>query len=300
MSRKGKVFWIALMSCILPGLVQAKVMLVVSSDDPYYTEIASGFKKSFGQPVEEYNLLGLEDESRKLGKTLAGSPSGPELLVAVGNLSAKMAKEYCAGCQVLYAAASNASERKLAGANVYGIAAQPSASKIIDNIKLVFPNAQKVGLIFQPSFTGKDVAQLQAAAAKANLKLIAEPITQMKDIPNTLTKLIPQIDLYLMLDDPGVVSDDTFPFIFLNCFQKKIPIFATSQEILKKCGIAGYGYSPAQLGSELGKYAADIMAQKAGGKERVVSAKLFLNKKIAGMYNYNFPEQAASQGTAIQ
>jgi len=298
MSLRSKIFWAALLLCVLPGLVQAKIMLVVSSDDAYYAEIASGFKKSFGQPVEEYNLLGLEDESRKLGKTLAAAK--PELLIAVGNLSAKMAKEYCADCQVLYAAASNASERKLAGANVYGISAQPSAAKTIDNIKLVFPNAQKVGVIYQPSFTGKDVAQLQAAAAKANLKLIAEPVTQMKDIPNTLTKLIPQIDLYLMLDDPGVISDDTFPFIFLNCFQKKIPIFATSQEILKKCGIAGYGYSPAQLGTELGKYAADIMAQKAGGKERTPSAKLFLNKKIAGMYNYSFPEPAASQGTVIQ
>jgi putative tryptophan/tyrosine transport system substrate-binding protein len=298
MSLKIQMLWTALLLCILPAVVQAKVMLVVSSDDAYYTEVASSFKKSFGQPVEEVNLLGLEDESRKLGKTLAASK--PELLIAVGNLSAKMAKEYCADCQILYAAASNASERKLSGANVYGISAQPSAAKIIDNIKLVFPNASKVGVIYQPNFTGKDIAQLQAAAAKANLKLIAEPITQMKDIPNTLTKLIPQIDLYLMLDDPGVISDDTFPFIFLNCFQKKIPIFATSQEILKKCGIAGYGYSPAQLGSELGKYATDIMAQKGGGKERVASAKLFLNKKIAGMYNYSFPDSAASQGTVIQ
>jgi putative ABC transport system substrate-binding protein len=286
------------MVVVLPGLVQAKVVLVVSSDDAYYTEIANGFKKSFGQPVEEYNLLGLEDESRKLGKTIAGAK--PELLVAVGNLSAKMAKEYCPNCQVLYAAASNASERKLAGPNVYGISAQPPAAKTMENIKLVFPNAQKVGLIYNAAYTGKDISQLQAAAAKAGVKLSAEPITQMKDIPNTLTKLIPQIDLYLMLDDPGVVSDDTFPFIFLNCFQKKIPIFATSQEIIKKCGIAGYGYSPAQLGNELGKFGADIMAQKPGGKERTASAKLFLNKKIAQMYNYTFPEQAASQGTAVQ
>jgi putative tryptophan/tyrosine transport system substrate-binding protein len=298
MSLKIKMLWTALLVCILPAVVQAKVLLVVSSDDAYYTEVAASFKKSFGQPVEEVNLLGLEDESRKLGKTLAASK--PELLIAVGNLSAKMAKEYCADCQILYAAASNASERKLSGANVYGISAQPSAAKIIDNIKLVFPNASKVGVIYQPNFTGKDIAQLQAAATKANLKLIAEPVTQMKDIPNTLTKLIPHIDLYLMLDDPGVISDDTFPFIFLNCFQKKIPIFATSQEILKKCGIAGYGYSSTQLGSELGKYAADIMAQKGGGKERVASAKLFLNKKIAGMYNYSFPDSAASQGSVIQ
>jgi putative tryptophan/tyrosine transport system substrate-binding protein len=298
MSLKVKVVLAGLLLCMIPGLVRAKVMLVVSSDDPYYSEVAAGFKKSFGQPVEEYNLLGLEDESRKLGKGLAASK--PELLIAVGNLSAKMAKEYCADCQILYAAASNASERKLSGATVYGISAQPSAAKTIDSIKLVFPNAQKVGLIYNAAFTGKDVSALQAAAGKAGLKLIAEPITQMKDIPTTLTKLIPQIDLYLMLDDPGVVSDDTFPFIFLNCFQKKIPIFATSQEILKKCGIAGYGYNPAQLGSELGKYAADIMAQKPGGKERVASAKLFLNKKIAQMYNYSFPDQAASQGTIVQ
>ena len=299
MGSKIKLALAALAVLMLPALLQAKVILVVSSDDAYYQEIAASFKKSFDKPMDEYNLRGLEDEARKLGKDLPGMK--PELLVVVGNLAAKMAKENCPNCSILYCAASNVGSLKLAGAGAFGISAQPSSAKIIDSIKVVFPDAQKVGVIYQPNFTGKDIAGLQAAAARAGVKLLAEPITQMKDIPNALNKLIASIDLYLMLDDPGVVTDDTFPFIFMNCFQKKIPIFATSNEILKKCAIAGYGYAPDQLGTELAAFAKDILGQKAGAaREKTATAKLLLNKKIASMYNFNFPAQAQSQGMIVQ
>ena len=299
MSFKVKSLGVALLLVVLPALLQAKVMLVVSSDDAYYQEIAAGFKKSFDKPYDEINLRGLEDESRRVGKNF--STARPELLVVVGNLAAKMAKESCPDCNIVFAAASNVSGIKLSGANVSGISAQPSAAKIMENLKLVFPDAQRVGVIYQPNFVSRDITALQAAAAKSGIKLVAEPVSQMKEIPNVLNKIIPNIDLYLMLDDPGVITDDTFPFIFMTCFQKKIPIFTTSQDILKKCGIAGYGYSPTVLGAELASYASDILTSKtAGGKEKPGTAKLFLNKKIAAMYNFNFSAQATSQGAAIQ
>ncbi len=284
---------------LLPAIASAKVMLVVSSEDPYFQEVAAGFKKSFSGPVEEHNLYGLEDEARKMGKGLTQSP--PELLIAVGNLSAKMAKEYCANCPILYAAASNSSLLKLSGAKVFGISAVPPASKIIDNLRLVFPEVKTVGLIYQPNSSGKDIALIQAAAGKSGIALIAEPISEMKEIPNSLSKLLPRIDLYLMLDDPGVVTDDTFPFIFMNCFQKKIPIFATSLNIIKKGAIAGYALSADQLGIELANFANDILGQKiSGGKEKTVSAKLFLNTKVAQMWNFSFSSQASGQGATIQ
>ena len=299
MGAKIRLVMAALAVLSMPLLTQAKVMLVVSSDEAYHQEIAASFKKSFDKPMDEYNLRGLEDEARKLGKSL--SAMQPELLVVVGNLAAKMAKENCPNCAILYCAASNVNSLKLAGASTFGISAQPSSAKIIDGIRLVFPDARNIGVIYQASFTGKDIAGLQAAATKSGLKLLAEPITQMKEIPTALNKLISQIDLYLMLDDPGVVTDDTFPFIFMNCFQKKIPIFATSSEILKKCAIAGYGYAPDQLGAELAAFAKDIVGQKAGAaREKTGTAKLLLNKKIAQMYNFDFPAQAQSQGMVVQ
>jgi len=284
---------------LFPVLLPAKVLLVVSSEDPYYQEVAAGFKKSFSTPIEEYNLYGLEDEARKLGKSVAGSP--PELLIAIGNLAAKTAKEYCANCPVLYASASNTSLLKLSGAKVFGISATPPAGKILENIRVAFPEAKTVGLIYQPGSSGKEVAQLQAAAAKAGIALKAEPINEMKEIPNALSKLLPQIDLYLMLDDPAVVTDDTFPFIFMNCFQKKIPIFATSLNIIKKGALAGYAHTADQVGTELANFADEILAQKvSGGKEKIISAKLFLNTKVAQMWNFSFSSQASGQGVIVQ
>ena len=299
MRNKMKLKFLGLALFIVPALIQAKVMLVVSSEDPSYQEISASFKKSFSAQVEEHNLYGLEDEARKLGKSFVSYQ--PELLIVIGNLAAKMAKEYCSNCPVLYASASNSSLLKLSGAKVYGISATPPASKIVENIRLVFPEVKRVGLIYQPNSTGKEVAQIQSAATKAGLEFKAEAIAEMKEIPNALNRLLPQIELYLMLDDPAVITDDTFPFIFMNCFQKKIPIFTTSLNIVKKGALAGYAHNSAQLGSELASFANDILAQKvSSGREKSIPAKLFLNQKVSQMWNFTFPDQATSQATIIQ
>jgi putative ABC transport system substrate-binding protein len=241
----------------------------------------------------------LEDEARKLGKDISSNP--PELLVVVGNLASKMAKEYCGNCPVLYASASNASLLKLSGEKVFGISAIPSPPKVIENIRLVFPEAKRLGLIYNPNSLGREANQLQASATKANLVFKAEPITEMKEIPNALNRIITQIDLLVMLDDPSLITDDTFPFIFMNCFQKKIPIFATSLNIVKKGALAGYALSASQIGTELASFANDILTQKIPAtKEKILPAKLFLNSKVAQMWNFSFTEQAVSHGLIIQ
>jgi ABC-type uncharacterized transport system substrate-binding protein len=282
------------------GLAQARtVFLVVSSDDPFHQKIAAGFKKSFTGIYEENNLYGLEDRSRALGKTLSENP--PRLMVVIGDLAAKTAKQYCASCPIVYAAVSSPEILNLSGPNVYGIPNIASPAKMADNIKVVFPEVKNVGLIYQPKYTGKQVEQIQSAVGKAGLSLKAAPIEQMKDLPKAFDQISPQIDLLLLIEDPGVVNNDTLPFLFINCIKKKIPVFVSSDDLLKKCGVAGYSHDPEKLGAELAGLSSDVMAEKGGGnKLKSINGNLVLNKKIAQMYNYNFSAQASSQGVAVQ
>jgi len=275
------------------------VFLVVSSDDPYDQKIAAGFKKSFTGIFEENNLFGLEDRSRALGKTLSENP--PRLMVVIGDLAAKTAKQYCADCPVVYAGASNPEGINLSGPNIHGISNLPNPSKLAENIRIVFPEVKNVGLIYQPKYTGRQVEQIQAAMGKAGLSLKAVPIEQMKEIPKAFDQLTPLVDLMLLIDDPGVVNNDTLPFLFINCIKKKIPVFVSSEDLLRKCGVAGYSHDPEKLGAELASLSSDVMSEKgAGGKIKSSSGNLVLNKKIAQMYNLNFSAQANSQGIVVQ
>ena len=285
---------------MVSSLAQARtVFLVVSSDDHFHQKIAVGFKKSFTGIFEENNLYGLEDRSRALGKTLSENP--PRLMVVIGDLAAKTAKQYCANCPIVYAAVTSPDGINLSGPNVYGISNLPTPAKMVDNIRIVFPEVKNVGLIYQPKNTGKQVEQIQAAMGKAGLSLKAAPIEQMKEIPKAFEQISPQIDLLLLIEDPGVVNNDTLPFLFINCIKKKIPVFVSSEDLLKKCGVAGYSHDPEKLGVELAGLSSDVMAEKGpGSKLKSSSGNLLLNKKIAQMYNYNFSTQASSQGIAVQ
>ena len=291
--------FLGLIVILCPGLVQAKVMLVVSSNQPDYLEIVQGFKKNSAFSFEEYNLAGLEDEARKLGKRL--EESKPDLFIAIGSLAAKVAKEYCQGCAVVYVAANNVRGIKLSGNKISGISVHPPANKIIESLKTALPDRKRIGIIYNPLYTSKEISELQAAATRAGFAFQALPVTQIKEIPPSLSQLAGQMDVYLMLDDPGVISPDTFPYIFMSCFQKKIPIFATSLDFIEKGAIAGYAPESSQLVNELATLSAQVLNQKSSaGKEKTAPAKLYINPKIAQMWNFNFPPQAKSQATLIQ
>ena len=299
-NRKNIIIALAVALTLISGLAHARtVFLVVSSDDPFHQKIAAGFKKSFTGIFEENNLYGLEDRSRALGKTLSENP--PRLMVVIGDLAAKTAKQYCANCPIVYAAVSSPDGINLTGPNVYGISNIPNPSKMVENIRVVFPDVKNVGLIFQPKNTGKQVEQIQAAMSKAGLSLKAAPIEQMKEIPKAFEQITPQIDLLLLIEDPGVVNNDTLPYLFINCIKKKIPVFVSSEDLLKKCGVAGYSLDPEKLGAELAGLSSDVMAEKGpSSKLKSSSGNLMLNKKIAQMYNYNFSAQASGQGIIVQ
>ena len=287
-----------LVLCAAPARART-VLLVVSADDPYDQKIAASFKKTYSGILDETNLFGLEDRSRQLGTSLADNP--PRLLVAVGDLAARTAKQYCANCPVLYAAASNPDGINLSGPNVYGISNIPSPAKMMENVKLAFPEVKNVGLIYQPKNTGKLIAPLQAAASKSGLALNTVPIEQMKEVPKAFDQLANSVDLLLLLQDPGVITTDTLHYLFINCIKKKIPVFVSNEDLLRKCGVAGYGLDPEQLGAELAGLASDIMRDKvAGSKVRSENGSLLLKKKIAQMYNYNFSAQATSVGISMQ
>lgn len=284
---------------LLPALLEARVALVISSQDPYHLEVAAGFKKSFSGAFEEYNLRGLEDEVRKLGRDFQGNP--PKLVIAIGNLAAKMAGEYCPNSAVVYAAASNAGGLKFGGRKVTGVADAPAVSKIVETIKLIFPASNRIGLIYNPQYVSKEVAELQNLSGKQGLSIKAIPVTEIKQIPSTLSQLLPETDLYLMFNDPGVINSDTFPFIFLACFQKKIPIFATSLSMVKNGAIAGLTPDSASVGQELARLANQAVQEKTvQGKISYPEGKLYLNQKIAGASNLSFPQQMKEKAAILQ
>jgi putative tryptophan/tyrosine transport system substrate-binding protein len=284
---------------LAPALLQARVALVVSSNDAYYLEVAAGFKKNFSGAFEEYNLRGLEDELRKLGQDLQTNP--PKLVVVVGNLAAKMAGEYCGASTVVYAAASNISGLKMNEKRMWGVSDSPAVARVADSMKQLFPASNRIGLIYNPQYVSREVSELQALAAKQGLTIKAMPVTEIKQIPATLSQLMPNIDLYLMFNDPGVINSDTFPFIFLACFQKKIPIFATSFSMVKNGAIAGLTADSASAGAELARLA-NLAAQDKPGKEKLVfpDGKLYLNQKIASASNLTFPQQLKDKAVVIQ
>jgi putative ABC transport system substrate-binding protein len=299
-NRKNIIIALCLALTMIAGPARARtVFLVVSSDDPYNQKIAAGFKKSFAGVFEENNLFGLEDRSRALGKTLSENP--PRLMVVIGDLAAKTAKQYCANCPIVYAAVSSPDGIKLSGPNIHGISNLPNPSKLVENIRIVFPEVKNVGMIYQPRYAGRQVEQIQAAISKAGLSLKAAPIEQMKEIPKAFEQITPQIDMLLLIEDPGVVNNDTLPFLFINCIKKKIPVFVSSEDLLKKCGVAGYGLDPEKLGAELAAMASEAMSEKSSGaKIKSSSGNLMLNAKIAQMYNYKFSAQTNAQGISIQ
>lgn len=86
---------------ILAGPTRAaRVVLVLSSDEPEYQAVAAGFAGAFTGESVKINLEGSDEKQRATGEELKASK--PAVVVVVGDLAAQMAKWYLEDVPVVY------------------------------------------------------------------------------------------------------------------------------------------------------------------------------------------------------
>jgi putative ABC transport system substrate-binding protein len=169
--------------------------------------------------------------------------------------------------------------------NRHGIEMALSPRQHLETLRRVFPQAKRVGIIFDPAQSGGYVHEARTAAAALNLVLETREIAQPGELSRHLEGLIRQVDVLWLLPDPTVLQGTNLDLLLLASFETRVPLYGFARKYVEQGAIAAAHLDPAGLGVQAAGMIRRVSSPTAGAVqerwEYARKAQLILNQKVA-------------------
>ncbi len=196
-----------------------------------------------------------------------------------------------AGIPVIYTAITDpiaaglAKEDKTPTGEVTGTSDKLSVDKQLEMIRKILPDAKKIGILYSTSEVNSEsaIAEYKELAGNYGFEIVESGISTVADIPMATDSLLAEVDCLNNLTDNTVVS--ALPTILDKANAKKIPVFGSEIEQVKKGCLATVGLDYYQLGIQTGKMAAKVLKGESKASEMqfevIKDGDLYVNSKVA-------------------
>lgn len=181
-----------------------------------------------------------------------------DLVIAVGARAAQLAVQQRAipvvHCMVLQDAGAFDTDRSV------GVPLAVSARARIDAVKRVVPSARKIGVLYDPRVNARALEELEVSAKSAGMQLVKAKVGSSTDAPAALDMLLPKIDALLVIPDATVVTKQLVTFLVARAFDKKLPVVAFSEALVRVGALAALAPRYADNGKLCARLAKRVLA----------------------------------------
>ena len=266
-------------------------------------------------------LEGLKEEGIEEGKNLeiklsnADSDTGTaaqiaesfvsdqvDLICAIATPSAQATYNAAmnSGIPVIYTAVTNPEEAELAAEDkkpvgaVTGTSDQLPVEAQLKMIRELLPDAETIGILYTTSEANSiySISRYEKYAEDYGFTLETAGVTNTSEVSLAAAGLLEKVDCITNLTDNTVVS--ALPTILDQAGKKKIPVFGSEIEQVKKGCLAAEGLDYINLGKETGKMAAKVLKGEAKAEEMdyelLTDSSLYINEEAARNLGISIPE----------
>jgi putative ABC transport system substrate-binding protein len=257
------VFLLSALFLATPSAFALEVAILKSADVGYYNQAVQAFREtvSLNTTFTEYNLAGDLERGREIARSLRATP--PALVLAVGLKAALAAKLELVDTPVVFCLVLNPESHGLPIPNMTGIQMRVPLSTQLASIQTLAPHARRIGLLYDASRNKTLVAEAEHTARKMGLQLVAGSVESLSDIPGALAKILPTVDLFWLLQDPTVVSDDSIDFLIKTTLDAKVPLFGFSPTLVQQGAVGALIVKARDIGRQAGDIATTILQGSA-------------------------------------
>ena len=238
----------------------AEIAVIKSQYLPSYQQAFNGFKKVYAGELRVFDLKGDPQESEKVVIKLRKDP--PDLILAIGLLAARVAEENFHDIPIVYCMVFDPSRFGLYRKNITGVALDVSPSEMFPRLKELFPNARRIGVLFDPEKTRRTVDLAIKAAQDWGISLIPEEVHSAKDLPDAARILLGKIDLLWLIPDSTVVTPESLNFIFLTSLEDNLPVVAFSEDLIRAGAVMSLSPDPWTVGEQAGRLVQKVIEGK--------------------------------------
>ena len=201
---------------------------------------------------------------------------------------------------IVFASVSDPAGAGLVGkSNITGTSGAPEIESNLKLIKEAFPNAKKIGVLYNTSEQNSvvQVKMLKELAPKYGFEVIAESSTNANEMVSALAKISKEIDVFYAIQDSTLVT--YFKNLSEKMNEQKIPIIGSNEVYTNLGGLISQGTTDYQIGYRAGEMAVEIL--KNGKKpsdikiESVQMPTISINKANMELLGIKLPESIISK-----
>lgn len=234
-----------------------------------------------------------------------------DLIAAIATPIAQAAYSATKGTDipVIYTAVTDPVAAELASSdgkpvgNITGTSDKLPVEEQLKMIREILPDAKKLGIMYTTSEVNSEssVAEYKEKAPEYGFEIVESGISTAADIPLAADTLLGDVDCVTMITDNTVVA--SLPTILAKANAKKIPVFGSEIEQVKKGCLAAMGLDYVALGEQTGKMAAKVLKGEAKASEMnfelIEGASFYGNTKVAADLGVTLPQELTDSASEM-
>jgi putative ABC transport system substrate-binding protein len=243
--------------------------------------------------VTEYDFRGDPAAAEQVIRGLKGKPV---ILVAMGTLAAQAARAYFPEAPTVFCMVPDPAKLGIVpGPGLTGVAFTLPVMNQIAAFRTVNPRGTRIGVVYNPENSGKQVDEATRAANLLRIAIVARPVSAVGEIPQAVRALLAgdTADALWIPADAMLLTDETRRYILTESLKAGKPVYAFSASLVAEGALVSNGPDLTSVGTQAG----DLVNRLASGDKsridvQVPRAELVINNRIAGKLKIVVPPEA--------
>ena len=188
------------------------------------------------------------------------------------------------------------------GNNFTGSAMKIPVNMYLKAIKSVFPEVEKIGVIYNPSDAEKVIERADFFAQTNEIELMWVSVLSPKNLPDALEGLVREVDLLWIIPNNIAIGEQSMRYILSVTFKKRIPVMGYAIHIVKKGALMGLSCDYEDIGRQGGELFWQVLN---GAKPATLpvslprKALLSVNARVAERMEIDIPTQVLEEAHKI-
>lgn len=261
-----KRYWqFFLLALLWVGSCHAQKVLIVEGDGN------AGFAEASGACVRALTAAGVADSeilvvNRSVLGTLQPTGDAPRIVITLGSESLVSTLKWIPARSTLLAGLipRSAFERatrdagKRSGGALSAIYLDQPLTRQVEALRLLFPNAKNVGVVFGPESQATQPIVASALRSRG-LEMQSATVGTGLSVFAALKFALDSADVLLALADTQVFNSGTIANILLTTYSAQIPMVAFSPAYVRAGALMAVYSTPAQIGNDLGNVTSSFL-----------------------------------------
>jgi putative ABC transport system substrate-binding protein len=286
---------------LAPAAGAADVAIIKSAEAPAWRPAVEAIRRvAASHTITEYDL---RNDRTVADSVLGGLKGRPIIAVAMGPLAAQLVRTTLPDAPLVFCMVQEPSKLGLTpGPNLTGVAFGIPIKNQIAAFRMVNPKGVRIGVLFSPENTGRQVEEADKAALVLRVAIMPKPVASERDIPGALRELLSgdTVDAIWIPPDPLLLADESRRFILSEALKSNKPVYSFTSSLVAEGALVSNGPDYASIGEQVGELVNRMASGDHSRIEMLVPrAELVINKRIAGKLKIEIPADALKAANKV-